>query len=95
MGVFNPIPSQFGRWREGLTRNIPLERLIDDFFDRQSHKSFFIQVVDFCVYALLRSEKHLASKDVLGIHTCFDLLEPICQKECTRTDPRNLGIIRC
>ena len=94
MGVFNPIPSMYGGWREGLTKNIVLDRLVDDFFYRQSHKSYFIQVVDFCVYGLLRSEKHLPSKNALGIHLAFDLLEPICQKQCTQNDPRGLGIVR-
>ena len=42
MGVFNPIPSMYGGWREGLTKNIVLDRLVDDFFYCQSHKSYFI-----------------------------------------------------
>jgi uncharacterized protein DUF3800 len=92
--AFNPIPSMFGAWKEGLTKSIVLDRLIDDFFYRRSQQSYFIQVVDFCVYALLRSEKHLASKDALGIDLAYDLLEPICQKQCTRNDPRRLGIVR-
>jgi hypothetical protein len=95
MAVFNPIPSMFGRWpRAGLTRNITIDRLIDDLFYRRSRESYFIQVVDFCVYGLLRSEKHLAAKDALGIHTVFDQLQPICQTQCFRNDPRKLGIIR-
>jgi len=95
MAVFNPIPSMYGGWgREGLTRNIVVDRLIDDLFYRRSHQSYFIQVVDLCAYALLRSEKHLASKNAMNIHTAFDLLAPICQIQCFRNDPRHLGIIR-
>jgi len=60
----------------------------------QSHKSYFIQVVDFCVYGLLRSEKENVRKNALGINLAFDLLGPICQKQCTSTDRRKLGIIR-
>jgi hypothetical protein len=94
MGVFNYIPSMYGGWPEGQTKNIPVDRLIDDFFYRRSQDSYFIQIVDLCVYGLLRSEKELESKNALGIHEAFGLLEPICQKECTRNDHRNLGIIR-
>ena len=94
MGAFNPIPSMYGGWREGLTKNIVLDRLVDDFFYRRSQESYFIQVVDFCVYGLLRSEKENPRKNALGIHLAFDLLEPICQKQCTRNDRRHLGIIR-
>jgi hypothetical protein len=34
------------------------------------------------------------SKNALGIHQAFDLLEPICQKQCTNSDHRKLGIVR-
>ena len=83
-----------GAVQEIATKNIVLDRLIDDFFYRRSQQSYFIQVVDFCVYALLRSEKPLPSKNALGIHLAYDLLEPICQKQCTSSDPRHLGILR-
>jgi hypothetical protein len=76
------------------SKNIPVDGLIDDFLYRRSQDSYFIQIVDLCVYGLLRSEKPHPAKEALGINTAFDLLQPICQKECTRNDPRNLGIIR-
>ena len=94
MAVFNPIPSMFGRWPTGLTRNVIIDRLIDDLFYRRAKESYFIQIVDFCAYALLRSEKHLASKNALNIHQAFDVLAPICQVQCFKSDPRKLGIIR-
>jgi hypothetical protein len=94
MGAFNPIPSMYGGWREGLTKNIILDRLVDDFFYRRSQESYFIQVVDLCVYGLLRSEKANERKNAIGINLAFDLLGPICQKQCTRNDPRGLGIVR-
>ncbi len=94
MAVYNPVPSMYGHWREGLTRNITIDRVIEDLFFRRSRDSYLIQLVDCCAYALLRSEKHLASKNALGIHKAFNLLAPICQTQCFRSDPRKLGIIR-
>lgn len=94
MGVFNPIPSQFGAWPVGKTKNITLDRIVDEILYKRSQDSYFIQVSDFCAYALLRSEKHLASKNALGLHKSFDNLAPICQKQCFSKDPRGLGIIR-
>jgi len=95
MAVFNPIPSQFGAWAGGASaKNIVVDRLIDDLFYRKSHDSYFIQAVDFCAYALLRSERQLARKNALGLHAAFELLRPICQTQSFAKDPRKLGIIR-
>lgn len=65
MGVFNPIPSRYGVWQDTgrATRNIPIDRIIEDPFFKNSERSYFIQLADFCAYALLRKEKHLASKN--------------------------------
>ena len=94
MGVFNPIPSQFEVWKDTgkKTRNIPIERIIEDPFFKQSDRSYFIQLADFCAYALLRKEKPLQSKLKYGLHNMFELLEPICVKEAHPRDP--FGIIR-
>lgn len=95
LAAFNPIPSQYGVWAGGdSTKNIVVDRLIDDLFYRKSCESYFVQAVDFCAYALLRSEKQIPSKNALGIHKAFDRLEPICQKQAFGKDPRRLGIIR-
>jgi hypothetical protein len=91
----NPIGSQFGVWRDGgLTKNIVLNRIIEDVFFRKSHRSYFVQVADFAAYALLRSERPLASKSKYGLDKSFELLRKICLPECFRRDPRKLGIIR-
>jgi hypothetical protein len=90
MGVYNPIPSQFG----GATRNVTLDRIVDEILYKRSQDSHFIQMADFCAYALLRSEVSLASKDALGLHKSFDRLHGICQTQCYAKDPRKLGIIR-
>lgn len=94
MAVFNPIPSQFGRWRDtGETyRNIPITRIIEDPVFKRSAQSYFIQLVDFAAYALLRKERPLDSKTRYGIDQGFAELSPILVREATRYDPE--GIIR-
>ena len=95
MGVYNPIPGRFGAWPEGgTTRNIPLDRIIEDPVFRDSATSQFIQLADFCAYALFRSEKPLPARTRYGLDSAFLLLENICTPQCFSADPRKLGIIR-
>ena len=91
LSVHNPIPSRYGGWYGGPTKNITLDYILDDPVFRDSGRSYFIQMADFCAYALLRREVQIESKNKYGLHTAFDLLEPICVKECNTKDP--MGII--
>lgn len=94
MYVYNPIPSQFGMWDEtGKSwKNIPLERIVEDPFFKDSAQSYFIQLVDFCAYALLRRENPIPSKTKFGLDKSFNVLGPILVTEATGKDPE--GIIR-
>jgi hypothetical protein len=93
MGVFNPIPSALGLWPEGTTtRNIPTDLILEDPVFKPSQRSYFIQLVDFCAFALLRKERPIASRSYYGIDTAFDLLDPILHRAASRHDPQ--GIVR-
>jgi hypothetical protein len=94
MGVYNPIPSRFGVWQDSgePTRNIPIDRVLEDPFFKKSERSYLIQLVDFCAYALLRRERPLPSKIRYGLDQAFNLLSPILVREASRQDPE--GIIR-
>jgi hypothetical protein len=94
MNVFNPIPSAYGVWLDTgeKFRNIPITRIIEDPFFKDSSQSYFIQLVDFAAYALLRRERPLPSKSRYGLDTAFALLQPIFVTEANRRDPE--GIVR-
>lgn len=94
MGVFNPIPSQFGSWagQGELTKNIPIDRIIEDPVFKRSDQSYFLQMADFAAYALLRRERPLASKTKYGLDKAFGLLSGILVREASPRDPD--GIIR-
>jgi hypothetical protein len=95
MAVYNPIKSKFGAWGDGKEfRNFPTDRILEDIFFRKSDESDFIQMADFCAYALFRNEHPLASKQKYGINSAFKALHPICIDVATRNDVRKLGIIR-
>jgi hypothetical protein len=93
MRVQNPIPSKYGEWPQGtMTKNIPLERIIEDPVFKKSEHSYFIQLVDFCAYALLRAENPIASKSKYGIDKAFGRLQSVCFKDANKKDPS--GVVR-
>lgn len=96
MRIHNPIPSKWKTWRQSgkTTKNIPTSQILEDPFFKDSKDSYFIQAVDFCAYALLRSERPLASRTALGYDTMYDELRPIVVTAANPNDPRQLGIIR-
>lgn len=95
MCVYNPIQSKYGSWAGGQThKNIPLDHILEDIMFRDSEDSYFIQLVDFCAYALFRNEHVLPSKAKYSLHEAFQELHGICIPQCFGADPRKLGIVR-
>ncbi len=96
MRVHNPIPSRFGGWASTASRakSIPLSRCIEDPIFKDSKASYFIQLADFCAYALLRMERPIASRSVLGYDTMYEELRPVSRRFTNPADPRGMGIIR-
>jgi hypothetical protein len=94
MNIYNPIQSRFGSWRTtgSSWRNIPLEKIVEDPVFKRSDKSYFIQLVDFAAYSLLRRERPTPNIQRLGLHNAFEILRPILLTAATRYDPE--GILR-
>jgi hypothetical protein len=93
--IYNPIRSMYGVWPGGSpTKNMPISNILEDIVFRDSKESIFIQLADFCAYALFRHEYPLASKSKYGLDRAFSNLHPLCIKEAYRGDPKKLGIIR-
>lgn len=94
MSVYNPIPSAFGGWTNGTgMKNIVLDRFLEDPFFKSSHASYFLQLVDFAAWSLLKREvapsPFIARFEYQRAH---QLLEPICFRPASRND--RLGIVR-
>lgn len=95
MCVYNPIQSQYGFWPDGsVFKNIPLDHILEDIVFRNSADSYFIQLADFCAFALFRCEYPLASKQKYHLEAAFEELHGICIPQCYKADPKHLGIIR-
>ena len=94
LSVFNHIPSQFDRWQDGSrTRNIVTDRIVEDPVFRDSKQSYFLQLVDFAAFALLKHE--VAPTEFIArwnYHELFTLLEPVLCRAATYRNP--LGIVR-
>ncbi|WP_421882174.1 DUF3800 domain-containing protein [Pacificispira sp.] len=89
----NYIPSQYGAWNPGsYTKNIQINRIVEDISYRDSARSLFIQAADCCAYALLRRENPIPSKIKYGLHRSFYICEPIMVKQASGRDPH--GVIR-
>jgi hypothetical protein len=91
MGRFNPIHSKYGKWGDGsATRNLVIERIIEDPIFKQSDKSYFIQLADFCAYALLRHDRPTGYALKYGLNKAFLALEPITIRETAPRDPMHV-----
>jgi hypothetical protein len=89
----NHIPSMYGAWEQGATtKNIQINRIVEDINYRDSARSFFIQAADFCAYSLLRRENPIASKTKYGLDQSFYICEPIMVKQANGRD--TYGVIR-
>lgn len=92
--VYNPIPSAHGGWPEGASKNIPIQRIIEDPIFKKSHHSFLVQLADCAAFALLKKETPLVSKTAkYGVPSFFEkcLAKP-CFKAAAPRD--KLGIVR-
>lgn len=95
MHAFNPIPSQFGEWPGALkSKNIPVERVIEDPVFKASHQSYFIQLADCVAFSLLKREVvPTALVRKYGIHRMFERsLGAVCFRPASPRDP--FGIVR-
>jgi hypothetical protein len=70
------------------------ERIVEDIVYRDSKDSTFIQLADFCAYALLRFQNPTAKTVAAGLDRSFLLLRPVLATETFDRDPNGLGIIR-
>lgn len=94
MQVYNPIPSRYGTWGHGgAMKHIPIDRILEDPFFKESDKSYFIQLADFCAYALLQKEDPHPARKRYGLHQAYRLIRPAYVTVTNPADPD--GIIRC
>ena len=77
-----------------MRRQDAVKRVVEDIVYRDSKHSTFIQLADFCAFALLRFENPTGRLQKAGLHRAFQRLEPALLPQSFRNDPKSLGIIR-
>jgi hypothetical protein len=91
----NHIPDRIDMYGyNGASRNLPLERIIEDPLFKTSQSSYFIQLADLLAFSLLRNEKPLDGSTLEAVRTAFERLDKTLVKVAFKADPRGKGIIR-
>ena len=90
----NPVPiwgtDAFGSGSY-KTKNIPLDRIVEDPLFKTSASSYFIQVTDLLAFSLLRHENPASATHSL-VSSAFEQLDKILIKQASFKDPK--GIVR-
>lgn len=87
MSVYNPIPNRNGAG----SRNMPLLRILEDPFPKDSKDSYFIQACDTCAYFLLQKYKTNAFIKRSGAHNYLNRLGSVLNTKASSTN--TFGIV--
>lgn len=90
----NHIPSTVSRYGyNNESRNIPLDRIIEDPLFKQSKASYMIQLADFVAFGLLRNQRPAPNTHSL-VQDAFNILDKVLVKKAFTNCPQKKGIIR-
>jgi hypothetical protein len=89
MSVYNPIPNQ--AWAGAGYRNIPLLRMIEDPYPKDSRESYLIQAVDTTAYFVLQKYQATSYVRKKGAQNYLSRLLPILNTRASTANP--LGVV--
>jgi len=85
MRVFNPMPSHYGG-----TYPATVDQIVEDPVMRNSSSSYFIQIADLICHSLYRKLYPRGSQRKFNIDKLFDLMDSLCLKEASKSDPQGI-----
>jgi len=86
MRAYNPVPSKIGMG----TRNLLVERMLDDPVPRNSTHSYLVQMADLAAFSLARRDFPNPKLAPHKFETFFDILDPVLLKSASRTNPQGI-----
>ena len=95
MKKHNHVPDRLDMYGYNhASRNMPLERIIEDPLFKTSKSSYFIQLSDMIAFSLLRNEKPIEGSTQPKVQAAFEQLDKSLVKVAFRGDKRGKGIVR-
>jgi hypothetical protein len=88
----NPIPNMRSQYGLG-SRNLRVQRLVEDPIFKKSDESYFTQMADLAAYLLYQKFAPSAYMRKTGGKNYFDRLDPILCKVASRTHPDGIVIL--
>lgn len=89
IGVFNPIPNQ-AHAGPGY-RDMPMVRIVEDAYGKDSRDSYMIQAADVCAYFLLQKYAPCSFIKRQGASHYLNRLDPVLNKKASQTN--GFGIV--
>ncbi|MGI8732678.1 MAG: DUF3800 domain-containing protein [Pyrinomonadaceae bacterium] len=86
MRAFNPVPSAIGMG----TRNLLVERMLDDPVPRDSRHSYLVQLADLAAFSLFRRDHPRANLRPYRFETFFDILDPVLVKSANKANSQGI-----
>ena len=91
MAVYNPVPHM--PWFGFGHRNLPLIRIIEDPYPKDSKDSYFIQACDVCAYFLLQRFKPNSFIKRMGAQNYLHRLGPILNRKASYANPQGIVVL--
>jgi hypothetical protein len=89
IGVYNPVPNQIHAG-PGY-RNLPMVRLVEDAYAKDSRDSYMVQACDVCAYFLYQKHAPCSFIKRQGATHYFNRLDPVLNKRASQTN--GFGIV--
>lgn len=91
MSVYNPVPNM--AWAGAGFRNLPILRIIEDPYPKDSASSYFIQACDVNAYFLMQRFKPNSFIRRMSAQRYLDRLQPVLNRRASYANPQGIVVL--